>query len=151
MSKQILQVIGAGIFTCFVMTGCDSFNGVYRTARLQHLPSNAAIEAALHDVPATQRVRYSVSQPIAPSDTRILRQFDYSSADSGGVVAIQQTETGGKTLTLYRMWIDYIPPPEVIGDTCALMDEVYASLLRHIPGLPPKEDLKETLVRVKKP
>jgi len=151
MNKRILQIIVGGIIACLAATGCDSFNGVYRTARLQQLPSNASIEAALHDVPAIQKIHYSAAQPVSSSDTRILRQSDYSSAHSGGVVAIQQTETGEKALTLYRMWINYIPPPEAVGDTCALMDKVYASLLRHIPELPPKEDLKETLVRVRKP
>ena len=151
MSKRILWVIAIGIFACLVTTGCDTFNGVYRTVRLQQLPSNAAIEAALQDVPSISSVRYPANRPISPSDKRILQQFGYSSAHSGGVVAVQQTEIGEKTLTLYRTWINYVPPPEVVGETCALMDVVYASLLRHIPELPPKEDLKETLVRVKKP
>lgn len=102
------------------------------------------------------RVNYhEVKPPTAWSPTKgVIRnppydQFVYHGASAGGVVETQETEDGAKTLRLYCIWMNYIPPRKVFDDTRALMDTLYLHLRHHAPDLPPLETLKETLIRTK--
>ena len=147
-----LSLIAFGLLT----VGCDTFSGVSRSVRLQQLPPRNSVETALRDVPEVSfeyhevrpHTEWSLYEGVIRNPP--YEQFCYHSPSAGGVLEIQQTEKGEKILRLYCLWINYRPPWPVIEQTQGLMDEVYASLRKRIPELPPPADVNEHLMHVRK-
>jgi hypothetical protein len=149
---------GVAATAAFVMflTGCDPASGVLRTARLNGLPPTASVRAALDAVPEVQEVRYRKIEPTAawslyegmihdpPYD-----QFSYRGSGASGTLEVQETENGEKELRLYYVEIGVRLSRDFVDRTRALMDKVYASLLAHIPELPPASQVHEELIRVR--
>lgn len=137
--------------------GCDIASGISRVMIVEELPQPDAVMAALHAVPgitSVERNTVEATTSWSPFEGYIhdsaYDQFTYSADAISGVVKTRETEDGSRTVELYWFWLNFTPPRQVSEDTRALMDAVYASLIRHAPELPPASQLEETLFRYPK-
>jgi hypothetical protein len=142
---------------CLTLTGCDTLSGIRRTVRLNQLPSPDTVVASLNDVPAIKKISYNRAIPSKSwslykgvIQNQPYDQISYSSDNARGVVEVQETESGDKTLTLYCLWMNYQPSQQIVEDTRSLMDQVYSSLRRRAPIIPPETEVQEKLINIQK-
>jgi hypothetical protein len=129
--------------------GCDRSHSVDRKVAIPNLPARTQVEVALREVPGVQRV---TSEWTEGSDHIPYERYTYHGerfrdrdGDMGGVVEIRSNKEGGGTLHIYLSWLNHTPSRQVIDSFRAGMDEVYASLRKHVDGLPPASRVQETL------
>jgi predicted small secreted protein len=133
--------ISLAILSLVLASGCKTVHGVGRSAKVQKLPSAAVVDASLRDVPG---VGYIFHYPRAAGRPE---HISYRSGALSSVIELAHEENGDNTLFLYSYWVNETPSWQVIDETRALMDAVYASLRQHAPDLPPASELKEVLVK----
>ncbi len=148
--RAALLLIALAAPTC--LSGCTIAYGVNRTARLASLPTAGEVEAALSEVPGVVGVEHRRLNDSKwdTYDQFIFRskRFVYRGADGGGVVEVHPGAGGGATLRLYSYWLNHRPPPHVIKQVRAVMDEVYGHLAARLKVLPPAGEVQEELLRV---
>jgi hypothetical protein len=149
-----------GSFSAFVLlillaSGCDPMTGVVRTVRVKQLPSNEAVEAALGEVSEIKRFeRHQVPERKAFSvfEGRIREpaysSFEYFTRNDGGVLEVKQTKNGEKIIEISRIGMGSTPR-DVSDRNRALMDKIYAGLLKHSSDLPSPTNVVEKLIRVR--
>ena len=130
---SILSLLVVAI-TC----GCDPATGVIRTVKLAKAPSNQAVESALRDLPEVKNFEHQAQKG---ADT-------WSTRDGKFALEIRKAKNGGAILELRSLKFG----SSTLGEwdtTRKLMDEVYASLHREAPDLPPPTGVTEKLLRVR--
>lgn len=126
-----------------MLTGCDVSHGVRRTALLEAIPDMQKIESTLRTTPSVESVEYYTDDGQLYPRQLVFEQFGLTSQASWVVLCIEKRKEEPATLKLYRMRINQKLTPEEISQAQALMDVVYAHLLKHISGLPPASSFKE--------
>lgn len=146
---------GALIFLMLAASGCDPMTGVVRTIRVKQLPSNESVEAALGEVPeikkfelhhVPERKAFSVFEGKIREPA--FSKFHYFTRNDMGVLQVKETKNGEKVIELSRISIGSTPK-DVSDRNRALMDKIYASLLKHSPDLPAGTNMVEKLIRVR--
>ncbi len=147
-------------FTLFVLaiaptSGCDPITGVERTVQVKQLPSKASVEAALRDVPEIKRVEfYQVPERRAFSvlEGKIREPafygFYFFAENDFGRFEVKQTKKGVNMIEFKPIGIG-TTPRDVAERNRLLLDKVYASLLKHSPGLPSQTNMVEKLIRIR--
>ena len=127
-----------GVLLLVLASGCDPATGVIRTVKLPKVPSNQTVESALRDVPEAKNFDH---ETVRGADTWFTRDGMLTlelrkARNEKGILELRYLHFGSSTLG------------ELEGPR-RLMDEVYASLRRQAPGLPPPTEVTEKLIRVR--
>jgi hypothetical protein len=135
----------------FLLMGCDVGYGVNRSVGIKTFPLKDEVEKAISTVPGIDRVEYKRVSPaknlVGPTEPSY-DSYVYQSGEVWGAVEFRTSTTGKKTLKLYYMTLNRKPSPQKVKEIREKMDEIYSSLRKHIPDLPPPEEVKEELLRV---
>jgi hypothetical protein len=145
-----------GLVACLVAMGCDSVHYVQRTVSVGQLPTQAEVEAALHELPDIQEV--TVRQ-VTPAEEWVpgqgttapdppYYQISYRSATAHGTVEVKQTRQGTKEVTLSCAWMNKNPSHQEVAAARSLMDKVYVKLQERVPGLPPGKKVPEKVLGI---
>ncbi len=127
-----------GLLVLAVCTGCDPATGVIRTVRLTNAPPNQIIESALRSVPGIKDFEYRSRQG---ADT-------WSAGGGMLVLEIRQLRKGERILEMRYLHFGSSTLGE-LDRPRRLMDQVYTSLCREAPSLPPATQVSEKLIRVR--
>lgn len=142
------------------VAGCDIAYGVSRRVEVQRLPSEAAVESALRDVPEIRTVERSLVESYkgwSPVKGMVTTpgyvQWLYGTGSPNesrpcGVLTAREKEDGSRVVELYWTQLNRRPSRELIADTRRLMDMVYANLHRRVPDLPPPSRIGEQLLNL---
>ena len=128
-----------------VLSGCDTLCGVRRTVYVDRLPSDENISAALAAVPNIQSVRREYNQfsyrvGISPIS------FGRAKIDNvGGVLDAGEDHRGRKYIEIYELWMNEVPPWQLVEHTRYEMDVVYGELRKRAPYLPKPQEVREKL------
>ena len=118
-----------------ICAGCEPMTGVIRTVTLTNAPSNQAIEAALRDVPGSKSFDYEGSDTWSTRNGRLVLQ-------------VRQIKKGPWILEMRRVSFGH-STLEQLQEPRRLMDEVYESLRKQSPNLPPQTEVREKLIGLK--
>jgi hypothetical protein len=153
MRGKSLRLLAVASLVLTVLSGCDTGSGVNRTVRLNSLPAADEVEKALREVEGVERVEHRRAQDGGqpPYDQYLChgKQFLYRENDFGAVVEIRPAGGTGGELRIYCLWINHSPPRAVIEQRRSLMDKLYEHLRRRLGELPPAEEVREELIRVR--
>lgn len=135
---------------CLIVIGCAPAYYLERTVNLGTMPSKEAIEAALREVPEIQpvedRPKQNEGQQVRLEGTLAKRAGDAADSGAGnGTLAVRlwQSPEYGNEMRLSRRWQYFEPKPIEVEWTRGVMDNVYASLRKHMPELPPASEVHE--------
>jgi predicted small secreted protein len=154
MKVLIALFAAAGLF---LLAGCSTTRGVQRTVRLNanQRPTEAAIMAA---IAATPGVTVLKQQHLPPTNGYGIVEFRNKAVDrfvyvsdlrhADGVIEISGNDRVGLQLKMYCLFQNSRPSAQQIAATRKLMDDLYASLRRQIPSLPPPDKVTEDLMDV---
>lgn len=123
-----------------IMSGCDTFYGVRRTALLVNPISTDCITLALKKIPEINTIEY---RRIKPNEKFSIRgsylsdshdQFTFKGAQIWGVVDIQLTHDKKTFLVMSSLTINHKPSQELINKARIVMEKIETLLERNCPN-----------------
>ena len=137
MSSRMKLLSIIGLLVMALTSGCDPATGVIRTVKLPKPPSNQTVESALSDLPEFKNFAHETQDGADTWSTRdgMVHLELRRDRNGAGILEMRYLTFGSSTL-------GELERPR------RLMDEVYASLRKQAPDLPPPTALTEKLIRV---
>ncbi len=154
MQKRFFFRLASLLFVLpFLLVGCfgigDTVYFSRRTAALVRLIPEATVTGAIKAVPGVTLEPTRTMEPYTSLGRAGLEHslggkfYDYHSAEASGEATVTHTHDEGWTLKVGSGWMGGSPSPEALQKSQRLNDQVYLSLRRRYPALPPLDQTKK--------
>lgn len=133
-----------------LLTGCDTFYGVGRSAQYSEFQDLSCIESAIRSTPGVISVEHKHIPPQKAFTHKIITrpgfdQFIYHSTNAYGVVQVGSPDNPTNAIRVYAVWANRKPPMTVLTPTRSLMSAVCSNIAVRCSDFPRFDDLKETM------